>query len=80
MELWQALDWVKKNSSNEVLERLRSRKVSKTLADEVIRLRSALTVMVQSVPCDCGCINKQKPLLLNPMQYRKIAKEALDLD
>lgn len=39
MDLNQALNWVDNNSEKEAVERLRSRKVAKTLAEHVRRYR-----------------------------------------
>ena len=39
--------------------------------------RLALEMMTKMEPCDCGCPNAQKPVLLKPQHYYAIAREAL---
>lgn len=41
--------------------------------------RIALEMMTKMEPCDCGCPNAQKPVLLNPQHYYAIAKKALGI-
>ena len=47
MTLEQALEWAEKNCSPETIQRLRSRAVVATLADEVRRTRATLKVLAQ---------------------------------
>ncbi len=39
--------------------------------------RLALEIMTKTEPCDCGCPNARKPVLLKPQLYYAIAMEAL---
>ena len=52
-------------------------KAVEEIAAQRDRLLEALKAMIKTEPCDCGCPQKQKTVVLKPAHYVAIARDAI---